>query len=395
MHATERRNRTMHRLNRVFSVAMIGVLMLLVGCSPNNTVAPNNEIKVGVIFPMTGDAGSYGERGRNGITLAVDEINAKGGVAGRKIQAIIEDSKADPKTGVSAMTKLTTVDQVPVVIGDIVSAVTLAAAPIAQSSKVVLLSPTSSAPAITEAGDYVFRIWPSDLAEGRAIATFAHNAGFKNVGILYMQNEYGVAIQDVFTKTLSGLGGQVTDALAYKPDESDFRSYLTKLAAKKPDAIYFVSYYKDGALAMKQAREIGVQSQFLGTTAIEDPKVFEVGGNALDGVIYPLASGFDVQSSNETVKTFVNAYKSRFQSDPDWVPAQCYDAMMLVAARMGKGETTGPELQKALAGTKGYQGVTGEITFDENGDVVKPVTIKVIKGGSFQKYPEKAVGAAG
>jgi branched-chain amino acid transport system substrate-binding protein len=380
----------MDRLNTVrfsllFLLVFLAPIMLHTGCGTDK-----NEVPIGVLFPMTGDAGSYGERGRNGVDLAVREINERGGIRGKKIRVIYEDSRADPKTGVSAMTKLATVDQVPVVIGDIVSAVTLAVAPTAESNKIVLLSPTSSAPAISQAGDYIFRTWPSDLAEGKAIATFAYESGFKNVGILYMQNEYGVAIQDIFTKTLTGLGGQVTQALGYKPDETDFRSYLSKLASTKPDAIYLVSYYKDGALALKQAKELGIQSQFLATTAIEDPKIFEVAGSAAEGVIYPLATGYDAQSTDEAIRQFRARYNEQYKAEPDWVPAQCYDAINLLAFVMEKAGFTGPEIQREMAQVKGYHGVTGEITFDENGDVTKPVTIKTIKNGGFQKIQEKA-----
>jgi len=272
------------------------------------------------------------------------------------------------------------------VIGDIVSSVTLAVAPIAEKNQVVLLAPTASAPAITNAGDFVFRIWPSDLAEGREIATFAAKAAFKRVGILYMQNDYGLSIKDVFTKTLTGAGGVVTVALGYKPDESDFRSYLGRLADGKPDAIYLVSYYKDGALALKQARELGITTQFLGTTAVEDPKLLEIAGTAAEGLIYPLATGYDAESSDPAVQSFRSRYLERYKTEPDWVPAQTYDALKLIAHAIEAGGVTGPAIQKALASVKGFHGVTGDITFDANGDVIKPVTIKIVKNGRFEKF---------
>lgn len=364
------------------------ILLCLSWCS-YSAFAQEGEVKVGVLFPLTGDAASYGERGKNGIALAVEEINAQGGIRGRKLRVIYEDSRAEPKTGVAAMMKLVTVDKVPVVIGDIVSAVTLPAAPIAESNKVVLLSPTASAPAITDAGDYVFRISPSDLAEGAKLATFGYQAGFRKVGVLYIQNDYGLGIKDVFTKTLTQLGGQITTALGYKSDESDFRPYLTKVAATKPDAIYIVSYYKDGALAMKQARELGIQTQFLATTAIEDSKVLEIAGTAAEGLIYPLSTGYDAESPEEAVQRFRTRYKERYTAEPDWAAALSYDAMMLVAHVMEKAGLSGPEIQQTMAQVKGYRGVTGDITFDEHGDVVKPVVMKVIKDGKFQKFQER------
>lgn len=368
-------------MNRFLGRALSVVLIFL-----SATAYAQSELKIGVLFPLSGDAGSYGERGKNGIELAVDELNAKGGARGRRLRVIYEDSKADPRTGVAAMTKLANVDKVPAVIGDIVSAVTLAVAPIAERNKVVLLSPTASAPAVSHAGDYIFRIWPSDLAEGKEIAAFAIKTGFKRVGILYMQNDYGIGIKNVFVKTFSGAGGSVVLALGYKPDESDFRSYLGRLAEAKPDAIYLAGYFKDSALVLKQARELGIKTQFLGTTAVEDPKLIEIAGEAAEGLIYPLATGYDAESLDMDIQSFRKRYAERFKAEPDWVPAQAYDALKLIAYAVQKGGVTGPEIRKTLSVVKGYRGVTGDITFDENGDVAKPVTIKVVRQGKFEKY---------
>lgn len=369
-------------MKRLFSTLLLCALVLL---SAQRATAESG-LKIGVLFPLTGDAGSYGERGKHGIELAAEEVNAHGGVRGQQLGIVYEDSKADPRSGVDAMTKLTSIDKVPAVIGDIVSSVTLAVAPIAEKKQVVLLSPTASAPAITNAGDFVFRIWPSDLAEGREIATFAANAGFKRVGILYMQNDYGVSIRDVFTTALAGAGGVVTVTLGYKPDESDFRSYLGRLAGGTPDAIYVVGYYKDTALALKQARELGITIQFLGTTAAEDPKLIEIAGTAAEGLIYPLATGYDAESSDTAVQSFRARYLERYKTEPDWVPAQTYDALKLLAHAIETGGLAGPAIQRALASVRGFHGVTGDITFDANGDVVKPVTIKKVKNGRFEKF---------
>jgi len=366
---------------KAVAIFLMPLLFLVTGCAREA-----QELKIGAILPLTGDAASWGERGKKGIDLAIKEINERGGIKGRKLRVIYEDTQASPKLGAAAMKKLATIDKVPVVIGDIVSATTLAAAPIAEKNKVVLLSPTASAPAITQAGDFIFRIWPSDLAEGTAMAKFAWEQGFRNVGVLYIQNDYGVGLKDVFSKKFSQLGGSVPMALGYKPDETDFRSYLTKLKRAGPEAIYLISYYKDGALAVKQARELGVELQFLGTTAIEDPKFLELAGQAAEGLIYPLASGYDPKSEEEIVQKFKANFKKLYGEEPGFVEAQCYDAVKVVAHSIREGGFTGPEIQKAMAKIEGFKGVTGVITFNENGDVIKPVTMKVIKGGKFQVY---------
>lgn len=349
----------------------------------------SQEVTIGVLFPLTGDAAAYGERGKNGVNLAVDEINAQGGIKGRKLRVIYEDSQANPRVGVSAIQKLIAVDKVSCIIGDIVSATTLAIAPIVEKNKVALLSPTASAPAITKAGEYIFRIWPSDLAEGEKIAEFAYREEFKKISILYMQNDYGIAIKDIFSETITCVGGKVISALGYKPDETDFRGYLTRVVAQKPQAVYVAGYFKDSALILKQARELGIKIQFLGTTAIEDPKFLEIAGAGAEGIIYPVATGYDPKGGEKIVKHFTNSFKKRYGKEPGWVEAQAYDAVKVIAYAMEKGGIRGPEIQKAMTKIKGFKGVTGEITFDRYGDVIKPIQIKVVKEGKFQPYQYK------
>ncbi len=352
------------------------------------STTPSSEIKIGVLFPMTGDAASYGEKGKKAIELATAEINAKGG---RKVIPIFEDSRAEPKTGVTAAQKLIDVDKTPVIIGDVVSSVTLAIAPIAEKGQVVVIAPTSSAPAITNAGKYIYRVWPSDLVEGTKIAELAAQKGFKNVAILHLNNDYGSSIASIFKKTLETKGGKVTLNEGYLDKATDFRAVLTKIAGLKPDAIYVAGYFADTARILKQARELGIKSQFLGTTAIEDPEFIKLAGNTADGTIYPLATGFDPTTiKTPQVESFVSTFKQKYGTDPGWVEAHSYDAFMLAyqAASSTKGEVTGTSIQSYLDSSKGYEGVTGKIVFDSNGDVLKPVVFKTIQKGKFIALPK-------
>lgn len=350
---------------------------------------PAPPVRVGVLLPLTGEAAAYGEKGRKAVELAVDQVNAEGGINGRRVEVVFEDSAADPKTGATAMQKLVHSDGCVAVVGDVVSAVTLVAAPIAERNQVVLLSPTSSAPAITNAGEYVYRIWPSDLAEGRAVAELAARRGYKRVAVLHMNNEYGVAISNIFRETFERAGGAVVSAQGYAPDATDFRTALATAKAAKPDAVYVAGYFADSATVVRQAREIGLSVQFLGTTAVEDPKFLELAGEAAEGFIYPLATGFDASSEEPTAKAFVTAYRQRFGSDPAWVEAHCYDAFMLLCRAMKgvSGDLTGASLKKAIDSLGEYPGVTGVIKFDENGDVAKPIRFKQVRGRKFQSLP--------
>ncbi len=344
-------------------------------------------LRIGVLFPMTGEAGSYGEKGRDALLLAIAEINASGGVHAHPVQAFFEDSRADPATGTSAARKLISANHVVAIEGDIVSAVTLAVAPIAESSHVVLLSPTSSAPAITNAGEYVFRIWPSDLEEGRAIVKYAAAAGYRRAAVLHMNNDYGQAIAAIFKSIFHQFGGDVVSLEGYQGSESDFRPFLGKLRLLQPDVLYIAGYFADTATIVRQARELAITVPVLGTTAIEDPQFLKLAGDAAEGIVYPLATGFDPSTSEPVASAFVKSFRSRYHREPGWVEAHAYDAFMLLcyAANRVSTPVTGEKLKIALDSLGEYRGVTGTIRFDKNGDVVKPVVLKVIRRGRFER----------
>lgn len=369
-----------------WTVSILLIVAVVIGVWLSQNGKKPQEIKIGVLFPLTGDAASYGEKGQKAIDMALDEINESGGVHGRKIVAIYEDSRAEPKTGVAAMRKLVNIDRVPAVVGDIVSAITLPAAPIAESNKVVLLSPTSSAPAITNAGEFIYRIWPSDLAEGKAVAEFARKHGYVRAAILHLNNDYGLAIAKIFKEKFESGDAKVVLMEGYSKDDADYRSVLSKVERAKPDVVYIAGYYADTAKILRQAHELGINIQFLGTTAIEDDKFLELAGNAAEGIIYPLATGFDPTSTAPKTKKFIDAFQKRYNYQPGWVEAQSYDAFMLIcaAAKGSSGTIDGPQIKAFFDNMWEYDGVTGKIKFDKNGDVVKPVIFKIVRNGKFE-----------
>jgi branched-chain amino acid transport system substrate-binding protein len=347
---------------------------------------PHDTIDIGVLFPLTGDAASYGEKGKNAIDMAIRQINDSGGIRGKMVRALYEDSRAEPQTGVSAARKLISIDKVPAIVGDIVSSVTLPVAPIVEQNKVVLIAPTSSAPAITNAGEYVYRIWPSDLAEGEAIARYARTHGFKRAAIMHLKNDYGTAIADIFTRTFAGGDASVVLSEGYMADASDFRATLQKIKQMNTDVIYLAGYYGDISKIVRQAQQLGLQQQFLGVTALEDSKFLELAGADAEGIIYPLATGFDAGSSSPIVHTFVHDFSTTYAYEPGWVEAHAFDAFMLVceAIRNTSGPVNGTTIKEYFATMGNYEGVTGTIRFDENGDVTKPVVFKTVRKGQFQ-----------
>ncbi len=356
------------------------VLFLQTSCTNND----RGDAKVGILFPMTGDAGEYGNKGRKAIELALEQVNNTGGVNGKAVEIVFEDSKADPSAGVTAIQKMISIDNVSAVVGDIVSSVSIPAAAVAEKNKVVMIAPTSSAPALTQAGKFIYRVWPSDLLEGSAAGKFAKGKGFKKAVIFHLNNDYGNQIADIFKKNFESETQKVIGNEAYSAKSGSYRGMLTKANALHPDFIYIAGYYEDTAQILKEAKELGVNSQFMGATAIEDNKFLELAGKSAEGIVYPLASGFDVNSSDPNTKQFVNAFEKKFGYEPGWVESHCYDAFMLIANAMKiTGKTDGESIRQYLDSMGIYNGVTGQIKFDANGDVTKPVIFKTVKGGKF------------
>lgn len=366
------------------SLIILAITAILFMGSCNSCNNSKSNIKIGILFPMTGDAGEYGVKGRKAIELAVEEINNSGGINGQNVEAIFEDSKADPSTGVTAIQKLISVDKVSAVVGDIVSSVSIPAAAVAEKNKVIMIAPTSSSPAITQAGAFIYRVWPSDLLEGYAAGNYAKQKGFKKAVVLHLNNDYGTQIADIFIKNFETETQKVLGSEAYDPKSTDFRPMLTKIKTLNPDVIYIAGYYEDSGEILKEAKQLGLNVQFIGATAIEDKKFIEIAGASAEGIVYPLATGFDAASQDTTTKKFVDDFKKKFAYEPSWVESHCYDAFMLIVNAMKKtGNTDGESIRQYLDSMGSYTGVTGEIKFDANGDVQKPIVYKTVKDGKF------------
>lgn len=360
---------------------LIFVPVFIFGCANNNS----NSGRIGILFPMTGDAGEYGVKGRKAIELALEQINSAGGVDGKPVKVVYEDSKADPSVGVTAIQKMISIDKVSAVVGDIVSSVSIPAAAVAEKNNVVMIAPTSSAPALTNAGKFIYRVWPSDLLEGEAAGNYAKEKGYKKAVIFHLNNDYGNQIADIFKKNYESKTQRVVDDEAYSEKNTSYRGMLSKISMMNPDVIYIAGYYEDTAQILKEARELGIRAQFMGATAIEDNKFIELAGKAAEGIIYPLASGFDAKSNDPITKKFVVDFEKKYGYEPGWVESHCYDAFMLIVNAMKKtGKVDGDSIRKYLDDMGTYNGVTGKIKFDANGDVTKPVIFKTVKDGQFE-----------
>lgn len=352
------------------------VIVFMSGC------VEEREVKIGVITPLTGSAAKYGSRAKWGIDLAEKHIKSSSD-ASPKIKLIYEDSKTDPKEAVNALQKLIIVDKVGVVIGAVTSSEFLAMTPIAEKNHVVLLTPSASSPKITEAGDYIFRNTYSDFYEGKKMADYIFNeTQHRNVAVLYINNDYGVGLRDAFKQEFEKLGGKVVLENTYDSDEKDFRIHLAKLKRVNAQVLYLVGYAEMGYI-LKQAKELKILLPTFSCIMFEDANIIKIARNTTDGVIYAYPAYFP-ESEENIVRKFVNDYKEEYGEEPNIYAATSYDALKILYLAMKKGDVTSEKIKTALYSIRSYPAVTGETSFDVNGDCVKSIGIKKVENGLFK-----------
>lgn len=360
------------------------ILGLVISFGVFGCAKKESEIKIGVISSLTGTIAPYGESAWEGIQVAVGEINATGGMGGKNIKALLEDAQSDPKIAVSAFKKLIDVDGAPVVIGPVASSNVMAVAPIANQREVVILSPAASSPRITQSGDYVFRNRAAGGLEALKLAEYAyHKLKVKKACLLYIHTDYGVGYKDIIIKRFSDLGGDILLVESFDQGDTDFRSQISKLLKFKPEAVFLLGNPKEIGQILKQSKELGLQAFFLANN-VESKELLTVAGEAAEGLIFVLPF-FDPHAPAPKIKHFVREYKKRFDRIPDLYAANGYDAVYLVKIAIEEGGYSAKRIKTALYNVKDYEGVNGIISFDENGDVAKPLMFKTVKNGDFVK----------
>ena len=343
------------------------------------------KIEVGFFGALTGPQATFALSGKNGARLAIDQLNAGGGVLGKKLDLLVEDDHNEPSEAASAVSKLITRDHVVALIGENASSRSLAAAPIAQNYQVPMVSPSSTNVEVTKKGDYVFRVCFIDPYQGKAVATFARQTlGAKTAAVLVdAKSDYSVGLAESFRRAFTGLGGEIVSELKYAEGDSDFSAQLTALRSAAPDALMIPGYYTDAGLIARQARSLGIQSTLLGADGWDSPKLAEIGGAAVEGAYF--SNHYSADDPSEAVRTFVAAYRKAYGAAPDSIAALSYDAARLIADAMRRaGSTEGKRVRDALAATADFPGVTGKITMDADRNPVKPAVILKIEGGKFR-----------
>jgi branched-chain amino acid transport system substrate-binding protein len=345
-----------------------------------------DPIKIGEYASLTGKEASFGQQSHKGIVMAIEEINAAGGVLGRPLQLITEDNQTKPGESATAARKLITRDKVVALLGEVASGRSLEAAPIAQSSRIPMIAPAATNPRVTETGNYIFRVCFIDPFQGQVMAKFAlTHIKAKRVAILSsVSNAYSVGLAKYFHQTFTAGGGEVVAEKNFAEGDKDFRAQLTAVKAANVEAVFVPSYYTEAALIVRQARELGLAVPFFGGDGWEAPQLLQIGGPALNGCFY--STHFSPENEDPAVVAFVKKFKARWSKEtPDAFAALGYDAAyLLVDALKRAGSTQGPALRDALAATKDFSGVTGRTTINEKRDATKPAAILTVQDGKLK-----------
>ncbi len=363
-----------HRTASLFTISFLAL---------GAAVFAQDQIVVGEFASLTGGSASFGQSSHKGTALAIDEINAAGGVLGKKIKLITEDDQSLAGQPATIVRKLISQDKVVAVLGEVASSKSMEAAPICQENKIPMISPASTNPKVTEMGNYIFRVCFIDPFQGTVMAKFANSKGWKKIAVLTdVKQDYSVGLAEFFVKGVAAAGGEIVKEQKYSTGDKDFKAQLTSIKAVKPDAIFVPGYYGEVALIARQARQLGIKVPLLGGDGWVGDSLLKVGGNSLDGCFF--SCHFSAEDKAPAVQNFVEKYKAKYGAEPDDMAALGYDsAEILVAAMKKAGATAGDKLRDAIAVMKDYPGVTGKITLDEHRNAEKPAVILGIGEGKF------------
>lgn len=356
---------------------------VLAGCGGNSEGGADSEvIKIGGIGPLSGPNSTYGISVKEGADLLAEEINAAGGINGKKVEFIFEDDQSDNTVAASAFNKLVDKDGVCAILGGVTSGTTLAIAPNSTNKKIPMITPTGTEPTITNVGgDFMFRGCFVDSFQGEILAKYTkEKLGKTTAAVLYnSSSDYSKGIANAYKETLEKNGGQVVEFLSYSSDkETDFKAQLTKIKSANPEVIVLPDYYNVVGLIAKQARDMGITSQFLGGDGWESEELTKIGGTAVDGAIY--INHYYAEDTDENVKSFVDSYTKKYNKTPDCFAALSYDtAKILVKAIEKANSKDGTAIRDALAGME-INSVTGNIKFNEERSAVKSAAIIKING---------------
>lgn len=366
-------------------VAALGLAVAMVagvvGCGGSGSSA--DAVKIGLATPLTGASAQDGKAIQNGVNLAVKMKNEAGGINGKTVEVVAEDDKGDSSEAATVANKLAQDDSILAVIGHFNSSCTLAGAPIYNNAGVVEISPGSSSAAVTDAGDYTFRVITTDAVQGQYLADWCVNElGYKNVAILYENDDYGLGLADVAEEETGKLGAKTVVKEAYEVGQTDFSTVLTKVAASDAEVLIIGGLYNETALIAKQMADNGLgDMQIMGVDAIYSGALIDLGGEAVDGI--KLTAYFSENSDNAKSQEFVTAYQEEYGEVPGTYAAYAYDAALVVMDAIENAGEDRVAIRDYMSKIEGFEGSTGTATFDKNGDVIKAPLRMEIQDGKY------------
>jgi len=355
-------------------------------------------IKIAVPSPYTGSAAGYGENVKAGVVMKIDEINAAGGVGGKKLEAVYLDEQCEPREAATVSSSIANDSDIVGIVGHLCSSAHLAALPTYVREGVPAISPTATSVAISDKNkDEKGKVWAfrnvyRDDFQGKFLADYVDKVlGLKKVAVFYENNDYGIGLKDAFVKEGKTLGLNIVGEEAYKKGDQDYTPQLTKLKGAAPQAMFIAGYYPEGALIADQAKKIGLNVPKFGADGFDNADYMKLGGAAVDDTY--LTAPFLAETAGADAKKFIEDFKAKYKREVDWMSANAYDAAGILAAAIAKAGPDRAKIRDYLAGMdspeKGYKGVTGVNYFDANGDCQKPANVKMVKDGKFVPAPKQ------
>ncbi len=351
---------------------LIAAVFIFSSCTKKEDV-----ILVGEYGSLTGDDATFGISTNKGIKMAFDEVNAKGGVKGKKIKLITEDNQGKNEETAKVVNRLITQEKIVALIGEVASSRSLIAAPIAQKYGIPMVSPSSTNPTVTQKGDFIFRVCFIDPFQGLVMAKFAYeNLKVKKAAIFRKNSDaYSEGLADVFSTEFKKMGGEIVKDIQYQPKDIDFKAQLSEIKAQKPEVVFIPGYYSDAGNIAKQAKQIDLKATLLGGDGWDSPKLNEIGGEAINGTYF--SNHYTTESTDPVVVEFIKKFKARYNDEvPDALAALGYDSAKLIAEAMDRASEITPKLiRDEIAKTKNFAGVTGKISMNAERNAVKSAVV--------------------
>lgn len=369
----------------ILTALALSLAFMVVGCK--KPVETGETIKIGLAAPMSGDAAAYGEIVKNGAMMKIDEINAAGGINGKLLELVVGDERCDPKEAAAVAQNFVSNPEIVAIVGHVCSSAMLAAIPIYDVAGPAIISPTCTNINIGTASKnrWTFRDVYRDDFQGEFLAKYSKEVlGLKKVAIFYDTNDYAIGLKDAFEAAAKEIGLEVVGTEAYTGDTVDFAPQLTKFKEVAPDGIFIAGYYEKGGLILSQAMKLGIKAQFMGADGLNNPELINIAKEAAEGFI---ASTPFIFEANEAGMKFKADFESKYSVTPDWMAANSYDCVGILADVIAKVGTDRAAIRDGLQAMNspetGYKGLTGVTYFDKNGDCQKPAYVAVVKGGAF------------